>query len=113
MLIARALRRGLPPGDLTSVRFVSKWLQMLLPQSLSLVLTGFGGWTLLSEERLQLRIVNEAALDRLLNPYWWSFIGCGLGTALRLAMEFCHEWSVRRVVHRAEANVGLRYHPAL
>ncbi|GAA0174223.1 hypothetical protein LIER_27662 [Lithospermum erythrorhizon] len=37
----------------------------------------------------------------------------GLGTALRLAMEFCHEWSVRRVVHRAEANVGLGYHPAL
>lgn len=37
----------------------------------------------------------------------------GLGTALRLALEFCHEWSVRRVVHRAEANVGLGYHPAL
>ncbi|KAL3499125.1 hypothetical protein ACH5RR_041857 [Cinchona calisaya] len=37
----------------------------------------------------------------------------GLGTALRLALEFCHEWSLRRVVHRVEANASLGYHPAL
>ena len=39
----------------------------------------------------------------------------GLGTALRLAVEFCHEWSVRRVVQRGETNVNvnLGYHPAL
>ncbi|KAA8526056.1 hypothetical protein F0562_007844 [Nyssa sinensis] len=37
----------------------------------------------------------------------------GLGTALRLALEFCHEWSVRRVVQRMETNVNLGYHPAL
>ncbi|XAR70081.1 hypothetical protein NMG60_11026826 [Bertholletia excelsa] len=34
----------------------------------------------------------------------------GLGTALRLALEFCHEWSVRRVVHRVETNVNLGYY---
>ncbi|KAL7221914.1 hypothetical protein ACSBR1_023791 [Camellia fascicularis] len=37
----------------------------------------------------------------------------GLGTALRLALEFCHEWSIRRVVQRVETNVNLGYHPAL
>ncbi|GMY30681.1 isoform 2 of e3 ubiquitin-protein ligase march8 [Fagus crenata] len=39
----------------------------------------------------------------------------GLGTALRLALEFCHEWSLRRVVQRMETNVNvnLAYHPAL
>nr|GMD94854.1 E3 ubiquitin-protein ligase MARCH2-like isoform X1 [Ipomoea batatas]GME00543.1 E3 ubiquitin-protein ligase MARCH2-like isoform X1 [Ipomoea batatas] len=37
----------------------------------------------------------------------------GLGTAFRLALEFCHDWSVRRVVHRVEANVSLGFHPAL
>uniref|UniRef100_A0A5B6YUX7 RING-CH-type domain-containing protein n=1 Tax=Davidia involucrata TaxID=16924 RepID=A0A5B6YUX7_DAVIN len=37
----------------------------------------------------------------------------GLGTALRLALEFCHEWSVRRVVQRVETNVNIGYHPAL
>ncbi|CAN4075849.1 unnamed protein product [Withania somnifera] len=37
----------------------------------------------------------------------------GLGTALRLALEFCHDWSIRRVVHRVEANVSLGYHPTL
>ncbi|XP_012086565.1 uncharacterized protein LOC105645555 isoform X2 [Jatropha curcas] len=37
----------------------------------------------------------------------------GLGTALRLALEFCHEWSFRRVVQRLDANVNLGYHPAL
>ncbi|GMJ00488.1 hypothetical protein HRI_003718000 [Hibiscus trionum] len=37
----------------------------------------------------------------------------GLGTALRLAMEFCHEWSIRRAVQRGEANATLAYHPAL
>lgn len=37
----------------------------------------------------------------------------GLGTALRLALEFCNEWRVRRVVHRVEANASLGYHPAL
>ncbi|XP_009360233.1 E3 ubiquitin-protein ligase MARCHF2 isoform X1 [Pyrus x bretschneideri] len=38
----------------------------------------------------------------------------GLGTALRLALEFFHEWSVRRVVRRVDAshtNVPLGYHP--
>ncbi|CAN6578744.1 unnamed protein product [Malus baccata var. baccata] len=38
----------------------------------------------------------------------------GLGTALRLALEFFHEWSVRRVVQRVDAshtNVPLGYHP--
>ncbi|MCE3051431.1 hypothetical protein HAX54_049823 [Datura stramonium] len=37
----------------------------------------------------------------------------GLGTALRLALEFCHDWSIRRVVHRVEANASLGYHPTL
>ncbi|XP_022762291.1 uncharacterized protein LOC111308236 isoform X2 [Durio zibethinus] len=37
----------------------------------------------------------------------------GLGTALRLALEFCHEWSIRRAVQRAETNATLGYLPAL
>ncbi|XP_068307507.1 uncharacterized protein [Pyrus communis] len=40
----------------------------------------------------------------------------GLGTALRLALEFLHEWSLRRAVQRVDAshtNVPLSYHPAL
>lgn len=37
----------------------------------------------------------------------------GLGTALRLALEFCHDWSIRRVVHQVEANVSIGYHPTL
>ncbi|KAK4792182.1 hypothetical protein SAY86_022617 [Trapa natans] len=37
----------------------------------------------------------------------------GLGTALRLALEFCQEWSARRVVQRMETNVNLGYHPPL
>uniref|UniRef100_A0A803PMA9 Uncharacterized protein n=1 Tax=Cannabis sativa TaxID=3483 RepID=A0A803PMA9_CANSA len=37
----------------------------------------------------------------------------GLGTALRLALEFCHEWSMRRVAQRVETNVDHAYHPAL
>lgn len=37
----------------------------------------------------------------------------GLGTALRLALEFCHEWNLRRVVQRVETNVNLGDHPAL
>ncbi|KAF8028085.1 hypothetical protein BT93_E0870 [Corymbia citriodora subsp. variegata] len=37
----------------------------------------------------------------------------GLGTALRLALEFCHEWSVRRVGRRVETNMNIGYHPGL
>ncbi|KAJ4850184.1 hypothetical protein Tsubulata_004468 [Turnera subulata] len=37
----------------------------------------------------------------------------GLGTAIRLALEFCHEWNLRRVVQRADGNVNLGYPPAL
>lgn len=37
----------------------------------------------------------------------------GLGTALRLALEFCHEWSMRRVVQRVETDVNIGYHPGL
>ncbi|XP_047968027.1 E3 ubiquitin-protein ligase MARCHF2-like isoform X2 [Salvia hispanica] len=37
----------------------------------------------------------------------------GLGTALRLGLEFCQEWNVRRVVQRVEANATIGYHPAL
>ncbi|CAH9117008.1 unnamed protein product [Cuscuta europaea] len=37
----------------------------------------------------------------------------GLGTALRLALEFCHDWNVRRVVHRMEANVAVGFNPPL
>ncbi|KAJ8768385.1 hypothetical protein K2173_021538 [Erythroxylum novogranatense] len=37
----------------------------------------------------------------------------GLGTALRLALEFCHEWNFRRVAQRVDTNVNLGYHPAL
>lgn len=37
----------------------------------------------------------------------------GLGTALRLALEFFHEWRLRRVVQRVNTNVNLGYHPAL
>ncbi|KAM7278649.1 hypothetical protein ACFE04_005783 [Oxalis oulophora] len=36
----------------------------------------------------------------------------GLGTALRLALEFCHEWRLRRAVQRVETNVTQGYHPA-
>ncbi|GMH09617.1 hypothetical protein Nepgr_011458 [Nepenthes gracilis] len=36
----------------------------------------------------------------------------GLGTAFRLALEFCHQWSVRRLV-QVDANVNQGYHPAL
>lgn len=37
----------------------------------------------------------------------------GLGTALRLALEFCHEWSLRRVTQRIDTNVNVGYYPAL
>ncbi|GER57881.1 RING/FYVE/PHD zinc finger superfamily protein [Striga asiatica] len=37
----------------------------------------------------------------------------GLGTALRLALEFCQEWNVRRVVQRVEGNAAIGYHPTL
>ncbi|KAL8520614.1 hypothetical protein ACS0TY_011233 [Phlomoides rotata] len=37
----------------------------------------------------------------------------GLGTALRLGLEFCQVWNGRRVVQRVEANASLGYHPAL
>ncbi|KAF8413423.1 hypothetical protein HHK36_001406 [Tetracentron sinense] len=37
----------------------------------------------------------------------------GLGTALRLALECCQEWSLRRVVQRVDTNVNLAYHPAV
>lgn len=37
----------------------------------------------------------------------------GLGTALRLALEFCHEWGLRRVVRGVETNSNIGYHPAL
>ncbi|CAN1779429.1 hypothetical protein LINPERHAP1_LOCUS14744 [Linum perenne] len=37
----------------------------------------------------------------------------GLGTALRLALEFCHDWSSRRGVQRVDANVNIVYHPTL
>ncbi|KAA3456987.1 March9 [Gossypium australe] len=76
-----------------------------------------------------------------LNPYWWSTIGyvnipyarclrtasqpdnwrygtvvivvIGLGTALRLAVEFYHEWSTRRALQRVETNATLGYHTTL
>ncbi|KAG6636396.1 hypothetical protein CIPAW_11G108300 [Carya illinoinensis] len=37
----------------------------------------------------------------------------GLGTGLRVALDFFHEWSLRRVVQRVETNVSLGYHPAI
>ncbi|XP_022722287.1 uncharacterized protein LOC111279582 isoform X2 [Durio zibethinus] len=37
----------------------------------------------------------------------------GLGTILRLALEFCHEWSFRRAVQRVETNATLGHHPAV
>ncbi|XP_028756014.1 E3 ubiquitin-protein ligase MARCH11 isoform X2 [Neltuma alba] len=37
----------------------------------------------------------------------------GLGTALRLALEFCHEWGLRRAGQRVESNVNHGYHPAV
>ncbi|XP_043715677.1 uncharacterized protein LOC122664054 isoform X2 [Telopea speciosissima] len=37
----------------------------------------------------------------------------GLGTALRLALECCHEWSLRRLVQRVETNVDVGYHHAV
>lgn len=37
----------------------------------------------------------------------------GLGTAIRLALEFCHEWSLRRVPQRVDTNVTLGYYPTL
>ncbi|KAL6006634.1 hypothetical protein ACLOJK_032127 [Asimina triloba] len=36
----------------------------------------------------------------------------GLGTALRLALECCHEWSVRRSIQRADPNLNPGYHSA-
>ncbi|PPS15390.1 hypothetical protein GOBAR_AA05189 [Gossypium barbadense] len=37
----------------------------------------------------------------------------GLGTALRLAVEFYHEWSTRRALQRVETNATLGYHTTL
>ncbi|KAM4122986.1 hypothetical protein ACJW30_01G126000 [Castanea mollissima] len=37
----------------------------------------------------------------------------GLGTALRLALEFVHEWHLRRAVQSIETNGNLGYHPTL
>ncbi|KAI4370824.1 hypothetical protein MLD38_019131 [Melastoma candidum] len=37
----------------------------------------------------------------------------GLGTALRLALEFCQDWSSRRVVHRVDTAVDVGYPSAL
>ncbi|KAK1297607.1 hypothetical protein QJS10_CPB15g00641 [Acorus calamus] len=37
----------------------------------------------------------------------------GLGTALRLALECCHEWSLRRGTERAEITLNPGYHPAV
>lgn len=37
----------------------------------------------------------------------------GIGTAIRLGLEFCHAWSARRAAHRVQTNVNLGYHPAL
>ncbi|KAJ6313931.1 hypothetical protein OIU78_017557 [Salix suchowensis] len=36
----------------------------------------------------------------------------GLGTALRVALDFCIKWSFRRPVQREDANVNHGYHPA-
>ena len=46
---------------------------------------------------------------------WYAgvIVVLGLGTALRLGLEFCQEWNVRRVVQRVEANATIGYHPAL
>ncbi|XP_058105116.1 uncharacterized protein LOC131248716 isoform X2 [Magnolia sinica] len=37
----------------------------------------------------------------------------GLGTALRLALECCHEWSLRRSIRRADTDINPGYHPAV
>lgn len=37
----------------------------------------------------------------------------GLATALRLAMECCREWGVRRQVQRTEMDINLGYHPSV
>ncbi|XP_077248314.1 uncharacterized protein LOC143887949 [Tasmannia lanceolata] len=37
----------------------------------------------------------------------------GLGTALRLALECCHEWTSRRVVQRVDTSINPGYHPAM
>ncbi|MBA0794245.1 hypothetical protein Gohar_018595 [Gossypium harknessii] len=37
----------------------------------------------------------------------------GLGTALRLAVEFYHEWSTRRALQRVETNATIGYHTTL
>ncbi|RWR89517.1 E3 ubiquitin-protein ligase MARCH11 isoform X1 [Cinnamomum micranthum f. kanehirae] len=37
----------------------------------------------------------------------------GLGTALRLALECCHEWSLRREVHRVDPDIIPGYHPTV
>ncbi|KAJ4956154.1 hypothetical protein NE237_012937 [Protea cynaroides] len=37
----------------------------------------------------------------------------GLGTALRLTLECCHEWSLRRVVERVDTDVDVGYYPAV
>ncbi|XP_077245554.1 uncharacterized protein LOC143885328 isoform X1 [Tasmannia lanceolata] len=37
----------------------------------------------------------------------------GLGTALRLALECCHEWCLRRVVQRVDTDINPGYHPAV
>ncbi|MBA0824776.1 hypothetical protein Goarm_021421 [Gossypium armourianum] len=83
----------------------------------------------------------RSAVAGTLNPYWWSTIGyvnipyarrlrtasqpgnwrygtvvivvIGLGTALRLAVEFYHEWSTRRALQRVETNATIGYHTTL
>lgn len=37
----------------------------------------------------------------------------GLGTALRLALECCHEWGSRRNIQHPEMNINLGYPPAV
>ncbi|XP_047337352.1 uncharacterized protein LOC124941131 [Impatiens glandulifera] len=37
----------------------------------------------------------------------------GLGTTIRLGLEYCQEWNARRVTRRVETTMHMGYHPAL
>ncbi|PQP94692.1 uncharacterized protein Pyn_15797 [Prunus yedoensis var. nudiflora] len=58
-------------------------------------------------------LIGGLLLDVLISVTLGIIVVLGLGTALRLILEFFHQWSLRRVVQRVDTNVPLGYHPAL
>ncbi|XP_077245558.1 uncharacterized protein LOC143885328 isoform X3 [Tasmannia lanceolata] len=117
---------------------ICQWLQMSLLQSLNQVqVIGFGG-SIQTLEDLVLHmergkgplwvafsiLIGGLLLDVLIsislgvsalpvNVIIGVIVVLGLGTALRLALECCHEWCLRRVVQRVDTDINPGYHPAV